>query len=394
MSTGYLPIVRTYQFVSETIFFYFLLVPFYYFIKDDLPFWSYIVTIITTLVVLQVLLRFTNSFLPFFIYTPLCIVALVWGLGYPLYVGIAIASFFTWRFIVHQQEEGMDHEYGILLATLFIFILESLIIKDGHFYAMVVLQFTVLIFGYLLSHVASVKVSSSKQKPYKLIAYLFTAFITITFAFFFLYDSVVAIIGKIGSIILMQVAKIVGLIKIDGDSVEFPVQEELEYNMGDEERDVKELAPQAKEVIGAESFMFWLSLIIIGIIAFLIFRKYYKQKINKVNSENEDTSIEMTKWKEEGSNNVREKISKFFRKKPDNYIRQLFYDFERFAHKQGYGREHYETIEDWFERLGMSNENVDLYQKVRYGEASLSEQDAMKFKSELKDLKRFLLEKK
>ncbi|WP_237458668.1 hypothetical protein [Pontibacillus yanchengensis] len=82
-----------------------------------------------------------------------------------------------------------------------------------------------------------------------------------------------------------------------------------------------------------------------------------------------------------------------FTDKPNEPVRQLFFDFEAFAHKKGFGRKQSETIEDWFERLDAPYADGALYQKVRYGEETLTENEVKTFKEDLSSLRTALSNK-
>lgn len=73
-------------------------------------------------------------------------------------------------------------------------------------------------------------------------------------------------------------------------------------------------------------------------------------------------------------------------RKPDHPIRKLLYQFEVRLTKRGFGRQPHETIENWFTRLQLSDYNIQIYQKVRYGGEEVSEEEVRSFKKNLQQI--------
>ncbi len=133
-------------------------------------------------------------------------------------------------------------------------------------------------------------------------------------------------------------------------------------------------------------FMVW----VVGIIAFLvilylIFRKSGTFTLREYMNFND---------KEEGTQGTQNlpRSSWFSSSRPKNEIRRLFYDFEKFMAKQGEGRLHNETVEDWFARVNLNSEYKDIivttYENVRYGENEVTKAEKSQFTRTLKELKK------
>lgn len=402
MNAGYLPYVRIYQYISEAILFYFLIVPIYYFMGRPLPFISYVGTILVTVILLGIVARFTTSYLPYLFYVPLTTIVLDRLVGYPIFVAIFIAAFLGWRFVKHQQEEGFDNEFTILVFTIVIAIVESLVISDPYFFVMVVLQVIVLVFGHLLSHIVSVS-SHSNGKPYKYTAVLLSVFVAITAGFLWVYEGltmlfvgIIYVFSRILLGVLQGISYVFSLTGLSG-----MMEGVFPDNLSDKMKDAQEQMQQGSEkkldtppYEGSEAVtngMYWGALIVVLIIGVAIALYYIGKKMKVMNAEGNNNVIS-TKWLGKREEGTKKSFTGFFRRKPDHPIRQLFFDFERFAQKKGFGRKNYETIEDWFERLGVPEANVEIYQKVRYGEVELSEEEVAKFKQDLKQLRVALIE--
>ena len=81
--------------------------------------------------------------------------------------------------------------------------------------------------------------------------------------------------------------------------------------------------------------------------------------------------------------------------KPDDPIREVYFDFERWTKKMGVGRFSDETIEEWIEREGFTDifsaEELEIYSKVRYGSHSYT--DVSAFKAHINTVKDKIKEK-
>lgn len=406
MITANLTIVRIYQFLGEAFLFYLLLVPFYYFRDLPLPMISYIIAVVGTTIILVLFTRVTDTYIPFLIYVPVAVMFFV-VMGYSLLIAITMAAFFSWRFIRHLQEEGMDHEYRLITLGLFLVLIESLLITDFAMYLMVGLQVSVLIFGHMLSHVVSIKISNTNQKPFTQIGVIGGAFLLITGISYSAYnglermwDGGLTLLANIFSYSMLGVVNFLGFLGVDLAAIG-QLEKRIKENQQEEDMKMEKPEIPGKDKVqnaGAENAgetIYWSFLSIIIVVAIIVAIILIRKKVLEKRKDPESDEASMTsKWTTQEKSSLRDKISKFFGRKPENPVRQLFFNFERFAQKKGFGRKNYETIEDWFGRLGVKDANVEVYQKVRYGdETSLTDQEVERFKHDLQQLRQSLLAK-
>lgn len=84
-----------------------------------------------------------------------------------------------------------------------------------------------------------------------------------------------------------------------------------------------------------------------------------------------------------------------FRRKampPENKIRREIFNFERLAHKLKLERIAHESLEEWWVRIGLTatDDIIERYEKVRYGDMTVSSEDLAYFKKEMNELKQKL----
>ncbi len=85
------------------------------------------------------------------------------------------------------------------------------------------------------------------------------------------------------------------------------------------------------------------------------------------------------------------------KKAPTDKVRRLYFDFEKWASSKGYGRYYDETIEQWFSRLSLeeyiSISKLQYYQKMRYKDKVLSDEEFKLLKTYIKEFKDILSKK-
>lgn len=78
-------------------------------------------------------------------------------------------------------------------------------------------------------------------------------------------------------------------------------------------------------------------------------------------------------------------------KPPNDFIRREIFDLQKFGHKLHLGRLPHETLEEWWKRIGIpsSGNIIQVYEKVRYGEAVSSVEEIAKIKADFQVLRQY-----
>ncbi|MFZ7944294.1 hypothetical protein [Neobacillus sp. 19] len=130
-------------------------------------------------------------------------------------------------------------------------------------------------------------------------------------------------------------------------------------------------------------------LLTLGTISLIIYL-FYKKKIKNQTYSNDSASIFSVSERVFGAMNV----SKFHQKikPPNDLIRREIFELEKFAHKLNLGRLSFETLEEWWQRVGLSGSraSIEIYEKVRYGAALVSEEEQILLRTEMGHLKQQL----
>ncbi|WP_188207320.1 cation:proton antiporter [Alkalibacillus aidingensis] len=141
-------------------------------------------------------------------------------------------------------------------------------------------------------------------------------------------------------------------------------------------------------------YLLWLILLIIVTIGFILYRRYRQKLLSSQDEVREGIKDEVTK---ESS-----KDHLFWRrnakaKPPKHQVRKAYFQLERWAAKKDVGRYHHETIEEWFERIGLADQVSDsmlnTYERVRYKEDLDLPYDQQTYLDEIEKVKSLIKEK-
>ncbi|MBB6453493.1 hypothetical protein HNQ94_001942 [Salirhabdus euzebyi] len=405
--------IRTLSFINEVIFIYFFIAPVFFYLKFPFPYVSYLLVVFLSAAVFWGIGRFTSTYSPFLIVTPLMAFIIYYLFAYPAVVAVLLAIIFSWRFIKQLDGSSGENERLILIISFVLAISEALIFKSDVFIWIGITQFILLLLNHLVKQYLAMAEMNEGNKFSKLNlasgpAFLMFIFLFISAFLLLFFDVIVRIASFLYSVIhsmfiglLTIMVKVLGLTGIDMTELLNALKLDkgslfdMDFTRKEEVERQKSWATQNREeIIEAIS---WTGIVIGAIVALVIIFILYKKKINRYESNNHIGNVIHSSNPMSGDKgkkkNPFQKFLDIFSAKSEEPARKLFFDFEKFAHKKGYGRSYSETIEEWFTRLSFPVKNVDLYQKVRYGEERLSQFEMEHLKKELTLLRHFIKER-
>jgi hypothetical protein len=136
--------------------------------------------------------------------------------------------------------------------------------------------------------------------------------------------------------------------------------------------------------------IFFISLLVFGLLC-LFFFIYKRRRDMDITLSNKSSVSHITETIKRSS------IKRFSEKQlpPEDMMRKEIFKFEKYAHKLNNGRYPFETLEEWLKRIGL-NENeqiISLYEKIRYGQESSTNEERTFFKNNIRDMKQRLIER-
>ncbi|SDJ76424.1 MFS transporter [Sediminibacillus albus] len=387
-------ITRIYQFTSEAILVYLLLIPLLWLLDITVCFWSFLMLIGIQVIGTTIIARFSTVMYPFILWGGLLVMAAVSLFNMPYWLAGLIAAVFGWRFIKHQQDADHRHEKSLLALSFFLIAVYLLMDSNPVFLWIAIVQFVFMLSGYLLRNIMSME--RGRGFSLHFIWIIFGVFTALGVAIAFLFNGFRVGYLFIGNLLTSALGGILGWIfrtteiepnykqsDTDGSQI---VQDGS--NRSDDGPEVGENfdGEVVNQVLHAAQ---WVLTIAVIVAATLILLSIYKRRIEVDRGAYRNIEIANESLPESLKKKKRW-FSKTRVNRPSNPIRKLFLDFEIFAEKLGFGRRAYETVEDWFNRLQLPVNDVVLYQRVRYGEEELSVQEEKTFRKEIQELTNIL----
>ena len=398
MIEGKKSVVLSYQLLGEAILFFMLGYPLLQKYTEGTPFRTYMIIVLVGLSVYFIMRSWNKGFLPY-LSVFITILGLALFLNIHLILTILIGLFLVWRLYVHEQDSDLNNEQFLLISTT---ILSFILLI---FYREIVLIFTLLLLyaliwgGNATSHYLQVE-SAKRRGALKSLFILWSiliagaggilavipflrnvvgiAWTSITYGFMVGVNGVLSLLAIIG----LDVSKIESV-----DESEFPNLKNSPTEKTLDQQALDEYDPEKAQQV-ADSIETGGVLIIVLLIPFVLFIIYRLRKSFKPNQEKETEQLSYQYFSHEKKEQGLSLSSlRFQRSNSEGAIRKHFQSFERFAARNGHGRFVQEPLDEWFARVRLDVKLTHLYQKVRYGNKSLSAEEKQQFYRETKKLK-------
>lgn len=390
-------IVKFMQLFSESIMFYFILIPIFTFTQDPYPFWSYLLITGLTLILFDICLGMIKNYAVYIPVIALAFSFMNYIFNYPILAIALWLGFITWRYAHAERNGPSDNQFTILTLTIVMFFLEIMFINHPNLIWLGILQFIIILCGYWLKLMNNME-THSKIK------------ITLTFSTFgllllaggiFTYSLYPWIKGLIGFVIsgvgilfqyiVFGIVNIAGFFGLDFRVLLNLVDEKtfdqatssFKENMGelDEMANIDSSYDGGIEIINWWTIIIALALLIV--IAIFLFRKKVVQENVPDRKQSSISTVAPIKPPLNKDKGLRKYFSSW---KTADPLRRKVLKLEQKAYTNGSGRQPSETIEEWFSRLNINPSYLDLYQKIRYGDKNLTHKEKERFVHLLDDL--------
>lgn len=252
--------------------------------------------------------------------------------------------------------------------------------------------FVIAVIGYIVSKFISLAMDSGYGlSSYLKVVSIFTAvFLALSFSIGYIYKF---IIFGLSYVVIFLLNAFVFLLR---PVFAFLENVELDYpeNLLEEEDTELDGYESPEEVVSSTnqtlSIPFGPIIIIAIVIALIVFIYLYFKKRDIVTEEKsaayKHTFADRTKTYKPRN-----------KKAPADKVRRMYFDFEKWASAKGCGRYHDETIEQWFSRLSLdehiSISKLQYYQKMRYKDQVLTDEEFKLLKIYIKEFKHILSKK-
>ncbi|MFD2629038.1 hypothetical protein [Oceanobacillus kapialis] len=377
-----------YHFLSEALILFMVLLPFLHHRHMWVPYWSYLTILLITCVLFSLMTMYITNYVVYMAIAPI-MAGVFYFLDYPLFYSVLFSVFFVWRYIMIRKEDIISRESSYILITLMLMVVIGVVVPDIKAMLLPFLVILINVIGFLWSHLGALSKKERKQVDKKLIPVFIAILIAGAIFIYFTYDIIRwAISGLFFGIISFlggSASWFSNLLQfIQVPEHEWPEQQnDMQtgdgfWNELEDTSTIEQITPYLVVAAG-------ITLVIFIIILFVV---YWKRRFHKP-AEEQEANPNIT-YSEIGNNEGMEfgKTRRFNRwlNKPKHPVRKLVYQFEREAKKNNKGRKHYETLEEWLNRIEI-NADLEVYQMVRYGEIEqVNEDDVIKLRNAIKQV--------
>ncbi|WHY79150.1 hypothetical protein QNH20_08470 [Neobacillus sp. WH10] len=396
----------TYHFTLEIIL-GFLIIFLFYINKNQLPpIFLLGALCIGSIILFSLLLeKFHNKGKGFYFITVFPLLLVIWQqTELSLFMGLGLGLIVFWRGITLFNDVSYHSESLLLLLSFFIGLIAIIYsamsgypYQSEMIYLLISQLVIVLISGYFRKW-NLIKKDKSKFAIYFLkimgvITVIGVAFIIllkyIQFIFFTILQFIVFLFTRLAEPLFSILQYLFSLVGNDGR------KENLIGGRGLLDKADKYQAPSYENT---ESIPY--ILLILGAVIF-IFYLFYKKKLKPQTFTIDSSSVITVSEGVFGA--VQSTLSRWRFKPPEDIIRREIFELEKYAQKQKLGRLPFETLGEWWKRVGLlgSNELIAIYEKVRYGggtslydEQILLKREIPQLKQQLKNIRKSILEKK
>lgn len=370
-----------YHFIAEMIILSIgLLLPIHFYYMW-VPKWSIFAVIIPLCIAFILLEKNKVDYKSYYLIAPLLMITFYSLLKFPLLLCLPVSLLIIWRYLRIRQLFLIGREASYILLTAMISIIVYIITSDVLAIGYLFLQLFVLVFGFAVSHVA---VSGRRKFPIYQSGFYFICFFLIGAFLAFIISTqsyIERVLDNFIYILFSIIGRVLNLFSLLEPSTAENLLEGLE---GLPEKPALVETP-AMQYIGSIVGIYIAIGLIIAIFGLLVVLKLLKRDASS--QEGIGGKSVNSEWEtgEYGSYKKFMRAIKRLRIGKKHPVRIMIHEFERKAVKNKMGRKQSETLNEWFHRIGLQV-NVEVYQKVRYGNIGVSEKDVEDLKSGLKKI--------
>ncbi|SES64225.1 hypothetical protein SAMN05216389_101212 [Oceanobacillus limi] len=379
-----------YSFISEALIIFLLILPVLYFYDEVIPYWGYLgIAFLACFLFSFISIKNLSNTL-YLIAAPILLVLFMF-IGLPIFLSFIVTALWIWRYVWMRSGMVLIHPVSYISFTILLSLMMLLVTKESYIIVYLLVQFFVIVFGNSLSHIVEMKRDERKQVNYGMGLYFFLALIIGSISAYWILQRpiVYSLLTGAMDFVFSVVGRFVGLFQFLEDQKFGEDKEQLEIDNGTAASfgaDPNQPGPLSGDRISSGSNWIWLVLAIITLLFLTYLWKKRKIFVRKQKLNNED-SVTVHQKENNTKSSFKRKRRRFT--EPQHVIRKLVYRFEKKTLHTKYERKSFETLEDWLNRIGVTS-YLHAYQKVRYGEQPVSEQEITGLKQELKIIERKL----
>ncbi|WP_042148891.1 hypothetical protein [Paucisalibacillus sp. EB02] len=371
-----------YHFISEMIILSIIMLLPIHFYYMWIPKWGVLAVTIPLCVIFTLMEKQSLNYKSYYLIVPVLFIPFL-ILQFPLLICLPIAVLIIWRYLRIRQLFLNGREASYILLTTMISIIVYIVTGELSAIGYLFLQLFLLVFGFMFSHVAVLERAKRKMSFFQSGGY-FVAFLLIGAAVAF-WISTQPYMERAFDKFIYFIFSIVGKVLYLFNFLEPKYFENLREGMDSlpEKQGLAEIP--GMDYIGSVFGVYiaiGIMIIIVGLIVVLKILKRDASPPEDIGGKTVNLGI-VTKVYD--SSEMFIKSFKRWRIGKKHPVRIMVHKFERKAFKNKIGRRQSETLDEWFKRIDLQI-NVEIYQKVRYGNMDVSGQEVNELKNGLEKM--------
>ncbi|MBV7503928.1 hypothetical protein KW850_01430 [Bacillus sp. sid0103] len=313
--------------------------------------------------------------------------------GLSIFVGFVLAMLVFWRGQSLYEDASQQSEIFLLLLSFLVGILAIVYSGMSHYpyqnqiIILLIIQVLLVIIGSFVKKWNTMITDKSKFAIYliKILAAIAVIGVTVTFLLIYiqlLFFTILKLFVLVFSSIIGPILNLLNLLLSRNESKErkLPPLEESDV--------LQEADKYQRHSYGITDDILY-SILFAGIVVsilYLIYKRHLRQK------KESDSSSPLVKIFEGSFKSNQVSFSQKKGKPPVDLIRREIFDLENYAQKRKLGRLPYETLSEWWQRVGItdSEELIEYYNKVRYGGVIYSKEETTQISKEIRQLRQRL----
>jgi 4-amino-4-deoxy-L-arabinose transferase-like glycosyltransferase len=323
----------------------------------------------------------------------------LWALSSSLLLSVILSLLFTWRAIVNWEDLLKSDIEGVLILSVVSAVLLSIFLKEGYelLYGTLFIQFVLLLIIKMYVHYVRNQPKDKKQSSWVWKDFYVPLFLLLAGLLMFV------LMGPLKSMLLFLlygffdllyyvIAPLWKLFGLIASLLSVPLHFIARLFQGEERVQQSETGDLIEEQFKDDYILktmdySWLLWVVIGILVLLAAFYLLKKRLSLNLSSNALLNGSVSTIDAAASTpftNSRKWL------KPKDRTRKKFSQFEKSMHKRGFARLPGESVSQWFDRLNLNSQDAEhvshFYEKVRYGEQSLDDEEFNTFIESLKKI--------
>lgn len=388
MQNKQLTITYGYYFYSEAIISFLIILPIINTFYQWKPYLLYLALAIVITVLFSLIHMRTKRYAIFMI-AGVGILVLFSLCGFPFALSFLFTVLLTWRYIHIQNKKDIERDRLYVKLILLLSIFHILVYAENIVLIFPFLQLLLGIAVQMIGNLITIEKRDRKRIDFRIWIYILLTFVIGAGGLLFVSNYIKTAFQTIWRILSSIIAFILSLPLYLLEFLNFDYHTDYEppenQKIKEERMNEQQPAMDSSIIENNVDFFYWIIAILAFIAVTLLIVRHFKKKLPDRPEYVSHHNITYEHLLDKQKNRKGVFFSKRYFHAPNHPIRKLVHQFEKRAAKSGKERKPFETLEEWLTRIGFTT-YLNTYQKVRYGNETVTEIEKRQLKNQLKKM--------